>query len=109
MAEQLVPPVETGRVSAQKPFHARDQIGLRRFDNQMKMVQPQTIGMHLPAGLAADFAQRFQETLPIPVIFENRFPPITSIHHVIDRARILDTEFSRHARRKESDARYRQW
>jgi hypothetical protein len=33
--------------------------------------------MHLPAGLAAGFAERFQETPPIQVVFENgsRRPP----------------------------------
>ena len=77
-----------------------DQVGLRRFHHQMKMVQHQTIGLHLPAGFAASLAERFQKTPLILVVFENRFPSITPVHHMVDRARILDSKFSRHACRK---------
>jgi hypothetical protein len=52
--------------------------------------------MHLPAGLAAGFAERFQEAPPIQVVFENRFPPVAPVHQVIDRAGILDSQFSPH-------------
>src|SRR5262249_6221496 len=41
MANQLMPPIKPAGVSAQKPFHARDQIGLRCFGNQIKMIPHQ--------------------------------------------------------------------
>src|SRR6266545_5137101 len=53
MAEQLVAAVEPARVSAQKPFHARNQVGMGRFEHQVKMIRHEAIGMNLPARLAA--------------------------------------------------------
>ncbi len=49
MAEQLVAAVEPARVSAQKPFHARNQVRLGRFDHQVKMIRHEAVGMNLPA------------------------------------------------------------
>ena len=66
MAEQLVPPVEPAVVSAQKPRHARDQIGLGRLHDEMKMIRHEDTGLNLPAGLGARLAQRLDEALPDP-------------------------------------------
>ena len=49
----LVPYVEAFGVNPQQPLHARHQVGLRRFHDQMKMIAHQAIGVNLPAGLAA--------------------------------------------------------
>jgi len=89
MAEEFVPAVETARVNAQQPFHARDQIGLWRFKHQMKMISHQAPGMNLPAGFGAGFAQRGEELLPVVIVAEDRLAMITPIHHVIDCARIF--------------------
>lgn len=89
MATQRVPPVEPGGVNTQKPFHSPDQIGLRRFDHQMKMIGHQTIRMHLPARFDARFTERAEEPLAIFVILEDGLAPISPIHEVINRARIF--------------------
>ena len=47
MAEHFVPPIEAAGVSAQKPFHPGDQIGLGRLDHQMKMIRHEDIGVDL--------------------------------------------------------------
>ena len=68
-----------------------------RHHHQMKMIVHQAIGMHLPAGLGAALAQGFQKKLAVLVILENRLPPISPVHDVINRAGILHSEFARHA------------
>jgi len=57
--EELMPPVEAGGVSAQKPFHADNPIRLRRLDHEVKVIRHEDKGVNLPAGLGASFTQRF--------------------------------------------------
>jgi hypothetical protein len=38
VAKLLVPSIEADRVSAQQPLHPWHQVGLRRFNDQMKVV-----------------------------------------------------------------------
>jgi len=77
VAEQFVPAIEATRVGAEKPFHAGHQVAPWRLDHRMKMIGHETQGVNLSAGLAARLAQRADKPLPILVIPENRFPPIT--------------------------------
>src|ERR1022692_1383840 len=97
MTKELMSPVEARSIRAQKPLHASDQVGLGRFDHQMKVVQHQTISMNLPACFVARFAEGFQKTLPILIVLENRLSPVSPVHDVIDRSRILHSQFARHA------------
>ena len=83
--EQFVPPVEARGVSAEEPLHARDQIGLGRFHDQMKMIVHETIGMHLPVGLGARLRQRLQEQLLILLRLEDRLAAVPPVEEVIDR------------------------
>lgn len=55
----------------------------------MKMIPHQAIGMNLPIGLGAGFAQGGDETLAVPVVLEDRLAMIAPIHDMIDRAGIL--------------------
>src|SRR5439155_27054886 len=95
--EELVPPVESRRVSAQEPLHTRHEVSPRRFHHQMKVIEHQTPGMHLPVRLATALAQGAQKQFAILVIPEDRLPPIPAIHHVIDRSRIFYSQLARHA------------
>ena len=61
MAEEFVAAVEPGGVGAEKPLHAGHKVRARGFRHEMKMIVHQAIGMNLPAGLLASFAQCFQE------------------------------------------------
>jgi hypothetical protein len=99
VAEELVTPVEATRVSAQQPLHPGDQIGLRRLDDQMKMIRHEDIGVNLPARLCANLAQRLNEAPAIRIIHEDPFAPVTTIHDVINRASILDSQLAGHAGR----------
>src|SRR5580704_6534608 len=84
MAEELVPPIEPARVRSEKPFHARHQICLGGFHHQMKMIDHQAVGVNLPAGFCAHFTQSLEEPLPVPVVLENRLPPIPAVHYMIN-------------------------
>ena len=63
----------------------------------MEMVQHQTIRLHLPAGFRTRLAERIQKTPPIFLVLENRLASISPVHEVIDRPRILHSQFARHA------------
>ena len=67
-------------ISAQQPVHPHHQIGLGRFDHQMKMVARQAIRMRPPAGLLTGLRQRLQQPLPILVILEDGRAPVAPIH-----------------------------
>ncbi len=55
--------------------------------------------MHLPFRLAAGFRQRAEEAFMIGVVPEDVLPPVATIHHMIQGARILDAQFARHGGR----------
>ena len=99
MPEQLVPAVEAARVSAKQPFHPGDQIRLGRLDNQVKMILHEDVGMNLPTCLATSLGQRGDEALAIRVVVEDRLAPVAAIHDVVNRPRILDSQFAGHDRR----------
>ena len=90
MPEEFVPPIEPAGVSPQKPFHAGDQVGLGRLDDEMEMIFHQAPGVNLPAGFAAGFGEGGQKTVAIQVVVENGFAPIPAIHDVVDGAGILN-------------------
>ena len=96
MAAKLVPDVEAFGVNTEQPFHAADKICPRRFHDQMKMVTHQTESVNLPIGFRAGLRQGSQEQLTVGVTLKNVLPAVTSVDHVIDRARILNPKFARH-------------
>src|SRR2546423_7781475 len=95
-------------VDAQKPLHSCDQIGLRRFDDQVKMVAHQTIRMHLPLGLFAGFSQGRQKAAAVEVVLENVFTTIATIHEMVDGSRIFNPQLARHGGRFASHRKSRQ-
>ena len=62
----------------------------------MEMIAHQAPGVHLPIGLLTRFGQRIQEQPPVLVVRINRLPPVPSVHHVIDRSRILNSKLASH-------------
>src|SRR5438093_4956783 len=96
MAEQLVAEVEPSRVSAQKPFHARNQVRLGRLEHQVKMIRHEAIGMNLPARLAARLAQGLDNPLAVVVVVEDRFAPVPTVHNVVQSAGALELKLLRH-------------
>ncbi len=62
----------------------------------MKVVAHQAKRVHLPPRFFAAFGERFQKTLTVPVISEGRLLPVAPVHDAVDRAGVLDAQFSRH-------------
>ena len=54
------------------------------------MIKATTRSTSVKTGRRADFAQRLQESLPVPVILGNLLPVIAPGHPVTHRARMLD-------------------
>jgi hypothetical protein len=59
---------------------------LGRFDDQMKMISHQAPGVNLPVGFGAGFGKGVQKALPIQVVVENGFAPVSAIHDVVNGA-----------------------
>jgi len=77
LAKELVPPAEASGMSAEKPFHLSNQRRLRRFDHQMKMVEPSGTGQAPASRSCRKHAQSADELLPLRVIVKNGFAPVT--------------------------------
>jgi hypothetical protein len=88
--------IQSYRVSAQQPMHALDQVGIRGFDDQVKMVAHQTIGMHPPIGLLARFGQGLEEILPVHVVPIDVPAPVPAAHHMVDGPGKIDTHLPWH-------------
>src|SRR6266542_1591196 len=96
MSKELVSAIEPTGVGTQEPLHPGNQIGLGRFHHQVEMVRHEAERMHLPIGLGTALGQRFQETLPVGIVLEDRLPPITPIHHVVKGSLILHSQLAWH-------------
>ena len=75
MPEQLVPMVQPDGVGAQQLARAFDQVGVRGFGHQMKMILHQAIGMDLPTRLLARFGESLEEILPVYIVMSSRRSP----------------------------------
>jgi hypothetical protein len=61
------------------------------------MISHQTKGMHLPARLLTRLLQGFQEQLPVGIRQKNRFPTIPTIHRMVNRPFVFNSQLARHA------------
>jgi hypothetical protein len=61
------------------------------------MIGHEHIGVNLPASFRATLRQRLDETLAVRVIVKNQLSPVTLVHDVINRARILHSQLASHA------------
>jgi hypothetical protein len=90
VAEEFVAAVEAARVGGKEPFHAVDEIGLGCLEDEMKMIVHEAIGMNLPGGLGASFAQGFEKEETVFFIVEDGLAAVATAHDVIDGSRILN-------------------
>ena len=65
----------------------------------MKLIRHEDVGVNLPPRLGANLPQRLDEALPIRVILEDRLAPVTTIHDVINRPGIFNSQLAGHAGR----------
>ena len=96
MSEKLVPAVIPLGVGSQQPFHARDQVGIRRFNHEMEMVRHETEAVHLPPRLLAALPQRRKEPVSVSVVAKNLLAMIATAHHVVNGVRILYSQLPSH-------------
>jgi hypothetical protein len=61
VAEKLAPPVKSGGVHSQEPFHALHQIGIWSFKDQMEVVKHETKAVNLPGSFPAGLLQGRKE------------------------------------------------
>jgi len=80
-------------------------VGLGRFDDQMKVIGHETIGVDLPIGLGAGLAERIEEEETIGIVPEDRFTAIAAVHDVVDRSFIFQAEFTGHESRMQTATR----
>ena len=97
--KHLVPPIESAGICPQEPFHATHQVGLRRLDDQVKMIAHQTPRVEKLSCFLAGFTEGLQKTVAAGVVLEDRLAPIASIHDVVDRPGVLNAQLSCHDRR----------
>ncbi len=91
-----MPRVEAHRPRHLEPAHPRDQVCLRRLQQEMVVVRHQYIGMNPPAGPRARLSESLQKTAPILVIPENRFAPVPTIQNVINGTFKFNARFASH-------------
>ena len=96
VTKELVPTIESIGISAEEPLHADDQIRLRRFDHQVKMVGHENEGMHLPTRFGTTLIQAAEKQLAILISLEDLLPPIPAINDMINRPGILDSQLASH-------------
>ena len=97
VSEEFVSSIEPRRVRAQEPLHPRHQLGPWSFHNPNESDWASDT-RHEPASPSCPgLAQSGQKQSPILVILEDRLASIPTIHQVINRPRIFDSQLARHA------------
>jgi hypothetical protein len=81
---ELMPSIEARRVGAEKPFHPGHEVGLRCFNDEMKMIRHETIGAYLPGGFGAAVSECLEKGFSIVVVSKNLFPAIAATGDVIN-------------------------
>jgi hypothetical protein len=100
MTPQPVPRIDPPRVGILKPPHARREIRLRSFEEQMVVITHQRIRMNPKTRPLANLSQRSQKSLPVFVIENNIPSPIAPRHYMIKGTSILDSNLSWHGARE---------
>lgn len=87
--------VALGIETAHMP-HAPREVAAGRLDHQMVMVGHEAIGVDLESKALAGFGQRLKKSLVILVLVKDPLVPSTTIHDVVIRILILESEGLRH-------------
>jgi len=89
-------PITPLRIEAIHMAHHAASIGRRGAEAEMIMIPHQTIGKHLDAPQRMGVTHHLQKGLIIGRIAKDGLPRQDAVHHMIDRARILNAERSGH-------------
>ena len=91
--------IESLRVNAEEPFHAGDEVGLGRFEDDVKVVSHQAIGMNLPAGFEAGLGKSGEKNLWIGLIHKNILALIAAAENMVEGAWKFASELAWHGQR----------
>ena len=91
--------IKSLRVGPEEPFHPKGEVGLRCFQDEMKMIGHQTVGMCLPSCLQTGSRKSAHKLYPIPVVAEYRLTSISAAGHMIKCAFVFNSEGAGHALR----------
>ncbi len=83
--------------NSEQPLHARHQIRLRRFEQEVEMLAHEHPGMYPPAATPASLFPPLQKNQAVIVGFKHHLPAIATGHDMIHRSRSLASQRPRHA------------
>jgi len=90
-------PIKSLGVGSEEPFHSKSEVGLGRFQDEMKMIRHQTVGMCLPTRLHTGLLKSAQKLYPVSFVPEYRFTSISATGYMIKCAFIFNSEGAGHA------------
>ena len=96
MPAKLVSNIKSFGVNAAQPFHPGDQVGPWRFQDEMKVIGHEAVGMHFPVGLRPGLREGFEKEFAILVGAKYVVALVAAIHDVIHRAGIFYSELTGH-------------
>src|ERR1051326_960959 len=105
VAKLLVPMIEAVGINAEQPLHSFNPCGPGCLCHEMKVIVHQAPRVNLPVGFLTGFCQRVQEEQPVLVVVEYGIPAVATVHDVINRAWILNSELASHI----AGQRMRRW
>ena len=82
---------------AHQVFHPRNQIGLRRFQQQVEVVAHEHPSVNPPSMAFTNLCESEHKRLPVVVRLKNNLAAITTRHHMVNRPGILESCRSCHA------------
>lgn len=95
VAGKFVAAVKAGGVGGKKPTHARDEVGLGRLEDEVKVVTHETVGVDVPVGPGAGFAEGLEKKLAVSIIPPNAFTAVAAVENMIEGVLEFDAELTR--------------
>jgi hypothetical protein len=92
-------PIKSLSVGPEEPFHSKSEVWLRCFQDEMKMICHQTVGMRLPTRLQTGLLKSAKKLYPVLVVPKYRLTSITAARHMIKCAFVFNSEGAGHARK----------
>ena len=96
MATFMMPSIKPMCIGALEPLHTHRQIGFRRLNETMSMIDHQGVRMNDPTGTITSLSQGLKKQFAIVAITKYLTLTIATTHHVINRTCIFNSWFSRH-------------
>jgi hypothetical protein len=83
-------------IGGQQTLHAAGEIWTRRSEKQMEMIRHEDKRKQFPAAANDRIFQVVAQFLPIGIIPKDRLSRVSTRHHMVDSAGVLDSQWSGH-------------